>query len=92
MTAWERVRDSAVCGNCGRRLTAGDPVFVFTFVRGSLRPLRLLRCDPCAGSAPPNLPAVIVRAIGTDAPRVALGPWAEREARELLIREPGEEG
>lgn len=57
MTYWARVTGPAVrCGRCGRPLTTGDPVFVYCFDRGGTRdPLRLFRCDPCGGAAPPQL-------------------------------------
>lgn len=56
MTSWERVTGPAIrCGRCGRHLTTGDPVFVYRFDRGTRDPLRLYRCDPCAGEAPPTV-------------------------------------
>jgi hypothetical protein len=58
---WERVRLPQRCGLCGELLRPGEAVAIYDGTVGMRRrPLRLLRCGPCEGGAPPDLPADIV--------------------------------
>lgn len=97
MTAWERVPAVEVkCGNCGRWLASGAPVFVITIERGTLRPLRMFRCEEakCAGPAPPDLPLRIVTApiVRTTLGKTNVWDVIDRAVERRRSREPGEEG
>jgi hypothetical protein len=77
------------CGQCGAVIAPGAPVLRIT-LPAVVRALR--RCEACVGPAPPDLPALIVRAPAPIAwapvARVAAFDWRARAAG----REPGEEG
>jgi len=99
MRTWERVAVATLCGGCGAGLDVGDPVLVMTRERGTAKPLRFVRCAGCAGPAPPDLPALIVKdnTITTRpkrfAPLLPLGtPLADFKAMAAGDREPGEDG
>lgn len=90
MTRWSRAVSATLCGGCAARLAEGDPILLRTlpnvkreFVRGVC----------CAGPAPPDLPAHVVRSSRTKkfTPLRASKPeWLPY--REPVDREPGSEG
>ena len=90
MTTWLRVAIGATvrCGHCGAVLLAGTPVARVVLPR--VRRV-LARCETCVGPAPPDLPALVVRApdAGAAFTRVArlVTDWQTRAAG----REPGED-
>ncbi len=55
MTTWERVAYREVCGGCGKLLQRGDPIQERKI--GMVR-RKFLRCEECAGPAPPDLPVL----------------------------------
>lgn len=60
---WERVPLATLCGRCGRQLAKGEAVLVISIEQshGITRPIRLNRCETCAGPAPPDLPLLVER-------------------------------
>jgi hypothetical protein len=68
MTTWLRVAIGATvrCGHCGAVLLAGTPVARVVLPR--VRRV-LARCETCVGPAPPDLPALVVRALDAGAAR-----------------------
>ena len=65
MRIWKRAAAALVCGGCGQRIAAEDPVLAITFSEwveatgGQVHRQTAvkLRCVACAGPAPPDLPA-----------------------------------
>jgi hypothetical protein len=95
VTRWTRVAVATLCGGCGQALPAGHPVFTIELagVKGARR--FKVRCESCAGPAPPSLPAVVQERVWP--PPLAFVRFAAaglpldfkmRQAE----REPGEEG
>jgi len=86
VTAWTRDRMMRHCGLCAREIPVGE-----VFQRIAFGSWKKYRCQACAGPAPPDLPAAIVR----DEPppinfaRVGLLPldWKQRQSRDA-----GQEG
>ncbi len=58
MTQWERVSFTAKCGECGAILADSTPML--TIQLSNVR-RKLIRCQTCAGPAPPDLPLAPVR-------------------------------
>ena len=60
MTHWTRLETRRYCGACAELLPAGTAVLVLELVSGAGRRLEKIRCQACAGPAPPDLPAAPV--------------------------------
>jgi hypothetical protein len=100
MRTWTRVIVATLCGGCGRHLEKGDPVEVREFAYHGGPTIHRVRCDRCAGPAPPDLPEFVERS-NTITPTpllhvvpkrplgVGLVDWRAKAAGE---RDPGEEG
>lgn len=56
MRTWERVTYREKCGGCGAQLAKGAAMQVIA-LHGVRR--KLIRCENCAGEAPPSLPELI---------------------------------
>jgi hypothetical protein len=100
MQTWTRVVVATLCGGCNRQLTVGDPVEVREFAYHGGPLIHRVRCDRCAGPAPPDLPALVEREHRiTPTPLLHIVPkrplgvglpdWRARAAGD---RDPGEEG
>jgi hypothetical protein len=97
---WRRVLVATLCGGCNRHLVKGDPIEYTEFAYHGGRPIRRVRCEQCAGPAPPELPHFVERSNAITptplthiVPRLPLGtPLADWRARASGEREPGEEG
>lgn len=92
MRTWIRVPTARLCGKCGEAMPAGAPAVLLTF--GAISKVR---CEACAGKAPPDLPPIIERAPRvptTMAPVQSLSrmlPLDWRPATVGVTREPGED-
>jgi hypothetical protein len=58
VTTWVRLTDRATCGRCGAELADGTAALLIE-LPGVKHPR--VRCEICAGPAPPDLPAGLVR-------------------------------
>lgn len=58
MRTWERVSYGCCCGQCGEQLGEGQACLLIALPNLKRR---LVRCETCAGQAPPDLPAHPVR-------------------------------
>lgn len=59
MHEWTYAKRAGSCGGCNKPIAAGESVRVTT-ISGVTR--TFVRCEECAGAAPPKLPASIVTA------------------------------
>lgn len=59
MREWTHAEADGFCGGCGGPLTRGQPISV-TAIVGVTR--KFVRCEDCAGEAPPKLPAAVATA------------------------------
>ena len=58
MKEWKRTPVTVACGNCDALVAFGDPVLVMTLANVRRK---LVRCQACAGDAPPDLPPLETR-------------------------------
>lgn len=56
---WTHAERAGFCGGCNKPIAAGEPVRATT-IHGVTR--TFVRCEDCAGAAPPSLPARVVTA------------------------------
>ncbi len=77
MKTWIRATRNHLCGGCGEEIRTGAPELevLITYLNGPR--IRKVRCQACAGEAPPDLPALIERAPAAMTPmtRVGLTPF-----------------
>jgi hypothetical protein len=85
---WTRADAPTLCGGCPRLIPTGEPMAVMT-LPGIKR--GFLRCQFCAGGAPPDLPAAIQTRSGM-APIASMARLGLLPLDEQQPREPGEEG
>lgn len=98
---WRRAPAGTLCGRCNGEIERGDPVI---YIKVNPQVTReLIRCQNCAGEAPPELPELMeaggietsgFTAIGKAAPkRRTRGALKELARKEWMpYREAGEEG
>ena len=60
---WRKLQADERCGQCGAELPRGTSVMIITLPNVK-RPR--IRCEDCAGPAPPDLPAVIEHKTNAD--------------------------
>ncbi len=80
---WLRSQVAVLCGRCGKEIAAGEPVQQVSLL-GLRRPL--WRCQGCAGEAPPDLPANVVRSSTTK----AMTPIRKLKVPDFRKRQTGE--
>jgi hypothetical protein len=90
MTMWERARRARHCGYCRGEIAAGDPILVIRFDASTRHDK--IRCQACAGQAPPDLPEVIDRREELVQRVARLSQAAPLDVKQRQSREPGEEG
>lgn len=98
---WRRAPADTLCGGCrNRTIERGEPAI---YIKVNPQVTReLIRCQNCAGEAPPELPELMeaggietsgFTAIGKAAPRRTRGALKELARKEWTpYRDPGEEG
>jgi hypothetical protein len=101
---WERVTRRRLCGGCGAELLEGTPVQAIEVPDARGGTTKKIRCEQCAGPAPPALPRVVVVTSPLELPRwlrlkaaAAPAPPVDRILRDWKHdaageREPGQEG
>lgn len=76
MKAWERAQVSCLCGGPHQGavvIPVGDPMLVVTIATEKVR-IRKIRCQQCAGEAPPDLPPLTERAVPKWKPMQSVAP------------------
>ncbi len=97
---WRRAPSATLCGYCSQRtIERGEPVIYIKISPNIKR--EMVRCQTCAGEAPPELPELLVSggietsgfmSIGRAAPGRTRGQLKAAVKEWMPYRDPGEEG